>query len=32
MLTGQYPEAVNRMVRLGFTEDLLDEDMVALLK
>lgn len=28
----QYPEAVNRMVRLGFTEDLVDEDMVALLQ
>lgn len=28
----QYPEAVNRMVRLGFTEDLVDADMMALLK
>ena len=32
LLTAQYPEAVNRMVRHGFTEDIIDEDLVALLK
>lgn len=32
MTDPQYPEAVNRMVRLGHSKELLDEDMLAVLQ
>lgn len=32
MVLTQYPEAVNRMIRLGYVGDLINEDIVAMLQ